>query len=288
MCSSRLGVRAGTAAPLVAIAGVQIACQGFGCEVGYDPLVGTTHVLILARSRVRQVVRMDLTTPWMGREPTVYLIDPDPSTRRLLFKEAESLGLGLECFSAPNEFLAQWEMGQPGCLFVNLDAPSVPEPAGLFRTLWAGRVHLPVVALSQKNEVRWAVEAMKAGALEYLQKPCRAEELSQAMKLAICWEAEYREDILLSYKVRRRMERLSRAEREVLDRVVLGLSNLEMAAELNRSVRAIEQRRARLMAKMKARTLAELVRMIVLARCLLPEQDAPCPEPVRRPSLARF
>lgn len=273
---------------MAAIAGVQTACQGFGREVGYDPLVGIDLRLDLGTEPSAAVERMDLTTPWMGREPTVYLIDPDPPTRRLLFREAESLGLGLECFAAPNEFLAQWEIGQPGCLFVNLDAPSVQEPAGLFRTLWAGRVHLPVVALSQKTEVRWAVEAMKAGALEYLQKPCRAEELSQAMKLAICWEAEYREDILLSYKVRRRMERLSPAEREVLDRVVLGLSNLEMAAELNRSVRAIEQRRARLMAKMKARTLADLVRMIVLARCLLPERDAPCPEPVRRPSLARF
>ncbi len=230
---------------------------------------------------------MDCTTPWMGREPTVYLIDPDPPMRRLLFRQAEALGCPVECFSAPSEFLSQWEVGQRGCLFLSLDLPEVREPAGVFRALWAGRVHLPVVALSQKGEVRWAVEAMKAGALEYLQKPCRADELAQAMKAAICWEAEYREDILLSFKVRRRMERLSPAEREVLERVLLGLSNLEMAAELNRSVRAIEQRRARLMAKMKARSLADLVRMIVLARCLLPDGDGLRPEPLRRLSFVR-
>lgn len=231
---------------------------------------------------------MELTTPWMGREPTVYLVDPDPPLRRLLFKEADALGCAFECFSQPSEFLAQWEFGQAGCLFMSLDIPAAQDPAALFRSLWAGRVHLPVVALSRKGEVRWAIEAMKAGALEYLQKPCRAEELARAVQLAICWEAEYREDILLCYKVRRRMERLSPAEREVLDRVVLGLSNLEMAAELNRSVRAIEQRRARLMAKMKARSLAELVRMIVLARCFSPDADGLRPEPLRRLALARL
>lgn len=230
---------------------------------------------------------MDPTTPWMGREPTVFLVDPDPAMRRLVFKEAEALGCAFECFSAPSEFLAQWEVGQPGCLFVSLDVPESQEPAALFRTLWACRVHLPVVALSHKTEVRWAVAAMKAGALEYLQKPCRAGELAQAIESAICWEAEYRDDILLCYRVHRRMERLSPAEREVLERVVLGLSNMEMAAELNRSVRAIEQRRARLMAKMKARGLADLVRMIVMARCLLPCTEGLRPEPLRRLLLAR-
>jgi len=234
---------------------------------------------------VWQVGCMDWTTPWMGREPTVYLVDPDQPTRRLFYKQAESLGFPLECFAAPHEFLNQWEVGQPGCLFASLDLPEVDDPAALFRLLAASRVHLPVVALSRKGEVRWAVEAMKAGAVEYLQKPCTAAQLAEAMKSAVCWEAEYREDILLCYKVRRRLERLSPAEREVLDRVVLGLSNLEMAAELKRSVRAIEQRRARLMAKMKARTVAELVRMIVLAQCLLPRSDGLRPEPLRRLSL---
>lgn len=230
---------------------------------------------------------MDRTTPWLGREPTVYLVDPDLSTRRLFHREAGSLGLPLECFATPGEFLNQWEVGQPGCLFASLDVPEVEEPAALFRSLAASRVHLPVVALSQNSDVRWAVEAMKAGAVEYLQKPCNATQLIAAIKSAICWEAEYGEEILLCYKVQRRLARLSPAEREVLDRVVLGLSNLEMAAELDRSVRAIEQRRARLMAKMKARTLADLVRMIVLAQCLLPRRDGLRPEPLRRLSLAR-
>ncbi len=225
---------------------------------------------------------MNLTTPWMGREPTVYLVDPDPPTRRLLYKEAESLGFPLECFSSLDEFLAQWEVGHPGCLFVCLDVPELSEPAGLFRALAAGRVHLPVVALSEEPGARQAVAAMTAGALSYLVKPCTPRDLGDVLKTALCWEAEYREDLLLCYKVRRRLERLSRAEREVLERVVLGLSNLEMAADLNRSVRTIEERRARVMAKMKARTVADLVRMFVLVRCLLPRGDGLRPEPLQR------
>ncbi len=212
-----------------------------------------------------RVVFTEMSASLVRQEPTVFVVDSDPrvaTSARLL---ARSIDFQLDFYPQAEDFFAACDPRSPGCILLNLD---LPELCGLrvFERLAAGRIHLPVVALSDCGDVAFVVQALKAGAVDYLQKPCGEAELERALREALQWDSEHRRDIALALKVRHRMDQLTPAEHEVLQRLIEGLSNREVAAELGLSVRAIEERRARLMEKMKAKNLAELVRMALAAR----------------------
>jgi two-component system response regulator FixJ len=122
---------------------------------------------------------------------------------------------------------------------------------------------LPVVVVSRRGDIPFVVEVMQGGALNYVQKPCEEELLADALRGAMAWDARHGQNMVEAARVRRRLNRLSPAERQVLDMLVDGMTNQQVAAALGRSVRAIEVRRARIREKMRARSLADLVRLSV-------------------------
>ncbi|KKK87868.1 hypothetical protein LCGC14_2748910, partial [marine sediment metagenome] len=125
--------------------------------------------------------------------------------------------------------------------------------------------HLPIILVSAHGDVPTVVRAMKAGALNFLEKPCRDQELWEALQEALRRNEENRKRLMYNAVVRRRIARLTPGERDVLTSLVDGKSNKLIATELGLSVRTIEVRRAKLMKKMKAKSLAELVRLALPA-----------------------
>jgi len=125
--------------------------------------------------------------------------------------------------------------------------------------------HWPVVAVSDRASVATAVRAMKLGAWDFLEASCPDRRLAKVLKEAFCWEAEHRRRITLVARTRRRLALLNDGCRQVLEMLVDGRSNRQMAEELALSVRAVEERRAKVMHTMRARSLAELVRLFLLA-----------------------
>ena len=124
---------------------------------------------------------------------------------------------------------------------------------------------LPAIVMSAYGDVPMVVRAMKAGALNFLEKPCRDQQLWEAIQEALQWDGAHRQQMALRSKVLHRLERLTPGEHDVLRLLIDGKSNKAIAAELKLSVRTIEVRRAKLMKKMKAESLAELIRLTLAA-----------------------
>ena len=135
----------------------------------------------------------------------------------------------------------------------------------LLEQLSRKEVHLPAIVMSAYGDVPMVVRAMKAGALNFLEKPCRDQQLWEAIQEGLRWDAEHRQNVVLRSRVAGRLQRLTPGEREVLQLLTDGKSNKVIAVELGLSVRTIEVRRAKLMKKMKAESLAKLIRLTLSA-----------------------
>ncbi len=209
------------------------------------------------------------TTPWQ-EEPTVFAVDRDTTFCQTLRKVVRGLGVRAEVFGSGEEFLHAVDSGRRGCLAID---PHVARwtVAEWFAKLAGRGIHLPVVVVSVRGEVPFVVEAMQAGALNYLQKPCEEELLTDALRGAVAWDAKHGQDMVQAARIHRRLSRLSAGERQVLEMLVNGMTNQQVAAALGRSVRAIEVRRAKIRKKMRARSLADLVRLSVAGRSAGPD-----------------
>jgi len=204
-------------------------------------------------------------------EPTVFVVDRDPAFCQTLRRVVRSLGLRAEFYASGEEFLETADSSRRGCLAID---PHVPRwsASELFSKLAVHGVHLPVIIVSAHGEVPVVVEAIRAGALSYLEKPCDEQALAAALGEAIAWDAEHRQEMVEAARIRKRMARLTPGERQVLDMLVHGASNKEVAVALGRSVRAIEVRRAKIRVKMRAKSLADLVRQALISRYAGPER----------------
>jgi FixJ family two-component response regulator len=189
---------------------------------------------------------------------TVIVLDRDQALCHALRLVSESIEV--EFFRLGGDFLRLGDPHQPGCLFFDPLTPGC-DGLGLFGQLAERRFHLPVIVVSAKPDVATVVRAMKAGALDFLEKPCAGPRLADALDTALQWDADNRPRLAQDARVKRRLERLLPSEYEVLKLLVRGMSNKAAAAELSVSVRTIEVRRASLMKKMRAQSLAELVRL---------------------------
>ncbi|MGO8688746.1 MAG: response regulator transcription factor [Thermoguttaceae bacterium] len=197
----------------------------------------------------------------MVPEPTVFLVDDDPMIVAALKDLVEMLGLSCSCFHSAAEFLEAYRPTAPGCLVLDVRMPGM-SGLELQKELIARGIDLPTIIVTGFADVRIAVEAMKAGAIEFLEKPFRTQELcdhiQKAIKLAVVkWEHHQQRA-----EVERHLSSLTRAEKQVLGLIVAGKTNRLMAAELDLSVRTIEDRRARLMHKLGVRSRAELIELV--------------------------
>ncbi len=206
----------------------------------------------------------------MDKEPTVFILDDDPAVRQALTALIRSMQLRVEAFDSAGQFLDRFDRRQPGCLLLDVRMPGISglEVLDRFRQQEVG---LPVIVMSAYGDVPMVVRAMKAGALNFLEKPCRDQQLWEAIHEAIAWDAAHRCQWTARARALRRLERLTSGERLVLRLLIDGYSNRSIAEQLHFSVRTIEVRRAKVMKKMKAESLAELIRITLEAEADLDE-----------------
>jgi FixJ family two-component response regulator len=200
----------------------------------------------------------------MEAEPTVFIVDDDPAVRQSLAVLIRSIHLRAEAFDSAQQFLEDGAPARAGCLLLDVRLPGM-SGLELLEQLSRSEVPMPVIVMSAYGDVPMAVRAMKAGAINFLEKPCRDQQLWEAIQGALRRDAAQREHLAERAKYRHRLERLTTGEHQVLERLIDGASNKTIAADLALSVRTIEVRRAKLMKKMKADSLAKLIRVTLSA-----------------------
>jgi FixJ family two-component response regulator len=192
--------------------------------------------------------------------PLVYVVDDDPSIRQALARLLKVAGFQVEVFSSAEAFLARPRPEGPACAILDLHLPGL-NGLDLQRALVEEQVNLPVVFLSGHGDIPKAVRAMKAGAVDFLLKPFDDEDLLAAVQLALAQATERRRGEAERAEVRRRAQSLTPREREVMDLVVTGLPNKHVAQKLGVVEKTVKVHRGRVMDKMGAGSLPDLVRM---------------------------
>lgn len=198
------------------------------------------------------------------QEPTVFIVDDDPGIRKAMQLLLKSVGLRSEIFASGDEFLARFDPERPGCLILDIRMPGLGGLALQERLLGAGN-SLPIIFITGHADVPMAVEAMQKGAFDFVQKPVRDQELLERIKAALGSDRRARSEQARRAGVAARLGTLTVREREVMDLVVTGKPNKVIAYELGVSQRTVEIHRARVMVKMQARSLPDLVRMTLNA-----------------------
>jgi RNA polymerase sigma factor (sigma-70 family) len=191
---------------------------------------------------------------------TVFVVDDDQAMRNSLKWLIESVGVQVESFASADEFLRHYQAGRPGCLVADVRMPGM-SGLDLQDYLVEHGIRIPVVIITGHGDVPMAVRAMKSGAVDFIEKPFNDEALLDAIRRAVAFEEQQRSYESEHHQVQQRLASLTPREHEVMDMVTEGKSNKEIANTLGVSAKTIEAHRARVMEKMHAGSLAELVRM---------------------------
>lgn len=196
----------------------------------------------------------------MKSDAIVYVVDDDASVRDAIRKLVSTIGIRVQTFGSAGEFLHCKREEAPGCLILDV---RLPDLSGLeFQRALSDRgMHIPIVFITGHGDVPMSVRAMKAGAVEFLTKPFRGQELLDAIQEAIAKDRISAVERAQLAEIQSRYESLTAREREVLQLVASGLLNKQVGAELGASELTIKTHRARVMQKMGAESLADLVRM---------------------------
>jgi len=200
----------------------------------------------------------------MPPEPIVFVVDDDRAMRESLRWLLESVGLTVRTYANAADFLREYEPTQPGCLVLDVRMPGM---SGLDLQAELGRrgAGLPTIVVTGHAEVPMAVRAVKAGAVDFIEKPFSDQLLLDRVRQALEIDRLEREVRRRREEARRRLETLSAREREVLMLVAAGKQNKEIAAELGLSPKTVEVHRSHVMSKMSVDSLAELIRVAILA-----------------------
>ena len=194
----------------------------------------------------------------MMNRGTAHIVDDDPSIQRSLRRLLESVGLTVECFSSAQDFIERYDPDVPGCLLLDVRMPGL-SGLELQDHLRSQECMLPIIFVTGYGDVPMTARAMKAGAVDFLQKPFNDQELLGAIERALARNAQMRQEQSEQRRVQARLQLLTPREREVLERVVAGKTNKEIAAEFGITEKTIKVHRARVMEKMQADSLAQLV-----------------------------
>jgi FixJ family two-component response regulator len=193
-------------------------------------------------------------------DPVVFVVDDDASVRDSVRRLISSIGLRVETFGSTSEFLSAVRPKSPACLVLDV---RLPDSSGLElqRDLSAANVEIPIIFITGHADVPMTVRAMKAGAVEFLTKPFRGQELLDAIQEAIARDRIAWSERAHRMEVQARYNTLTAREKEVLHLVVAGLLNKQIGGELGTSELTIKTHRGRVMQKMEADSVADLVRM---------------------------
>jgi RNA polymerase sigma factor (sigma-70 family) len=192
--------------------------------------------------------------------PTVFVIDDDEAVRKAVSRLLRSAGIAVAVFASPKEFLAQYDPDMPGCLVLDLAMPGF-NGLQLQTTLGKKGCTLPIIFLTGHGDVSKSVQAMKHGAFDFFSKPVKDKDLLPAVRAAIERDAVTRREQAKLSEICARLDTLTPREREVLEHVVAGKLNKQIASDLGITEATVKMHRARVMTKMKVQGVADLVRL---------------------------
>lgn len=201
----------------------------------------------------------------MAHDPVVHLIDDDEGVRHSLAFLLTTSGFAVRVYASAQAFLDGSDSAQPGCVITDIRMPGL-DGLELLRALNSRGAAFPVVVMTGHGDVPIAVEAMKAGAVDFLEKPFGDDVLLNAVRSAVERQARDSERDAEVRAARAKLELLSARERDVLERLIAGLPNKSIANEIGISPRTVEVHRAHVMSKMGVGSLSELVRLVVMTR----------------------
>jgi FixJ family two-component response regulator len=196
----------------------------------------------------------------MPPTPTIFIVDDDTSFRQAIERLVRTGGYAVQTFASATEFLQSARPDGPGCVLLDLDMPGL---SGLELQNALARVDnpLPIVFLTGKGSISTTVQAMRAGAEDFLTKPAKKQVLFAAIERALARDAQAREQYVRRRELQARFDALTPREREVLAHVLSGQLNKQIAADLNTAERTIKMHRANLMAKLQVQSVAELAQL---------------------------
>jgi len=198
----------------------------------------------------------------MKKNPVVMVVDDDSGVRNAMRSLLKSVGLECALYASAQEFLTGYQPAQPGCLVLDIRMPGM-SGLELQQQLNLRGAVVPVIFMTGHGDIPMAVEAMQHGAFDFLQKPFRDQDLLDRIQKAIVKDAEQRKSLGEHERIRAHLESLTEREREVLDHMTQGKQNKIIAQDLGVSPRTVEIHRARVMEKMSAQSVAQLVRMML-------------------------
>ncbi len=195
-----------------------------------------------------------------SNEPTVFIIDDDQEVREAIELLMKSVGLATRSFTSAQDYLDQFDPGLAGCLVLDVRMKGI---SGLDLQERLGRepIHPPVIIITGHGDVPMAVRAVRAGAIDFIEKPFHDQTLLDAVHRAFEQDADNRGEASRLADIKERLTRLTPREREILDQVVAGKRNKVIAADLGISQSTVEAHRAKVMEKMEAQSLSDLMRM---------------------------
>ena len=197
----------------------------------------------------------------MANEPTVFLVDDDPSARKSFQFLAESVGLRVESYKSALEFLEHYDPQTPGCLVLDVRMPRM-SGLELQQKLLEAQLKLPIIFVSGHADISIASRAFRAGAFDFVEKPINDQELLDRIRQAIAKDAQSRADQKHRDEIRIRIRALTPREREVLDALVLGKAIKQVAGQFSVSVQTAAKHRARVLEKMGVNNEVELVYLV--------------------------
>ena len=203
----------------------------------------------------------------MDRPPEVHIVDDNASFRECLRQALQAAGFATRVYDSAEQFLDGLEPSSVGCVILDLRLPGM-DGVALLKHLRANRCEIPVIVISAYADVSATVQVMKLGAIDLLQKPLAFPALFALVNKVVRQNVADHERQVAANTIRQRFDALSSRERELLQLIVDGRSNKQIASELNISIKTVANHRAHLMAKMQAENAADLARLTLNAGLL--------------------